>query len=80
MIMGTWAFMAPEQRADAGVDHLADIYSVGATLFAAVTEETPKDLFAAELDPSLYEVEASRRSFGRLAHTGRRTATRVLRP
>lgn len=55
MIMGTWAFMAPEQRADAkGVDHLADIYSVGATLFASVTGETPKDLFAAELDPSLY--------------------------
>ena len=56
MVMGTWAFMAPEQRADAkGVDHLADIYSVGATLFAAVTGETPKDLFAAELDPSLYK-------------------------
>ncbi len=55
MIMGTWAFMAPEQRADAkGVDHLADIYSVGATLFSSVTGQTPKDLFAAELDPSLY--------------------------
>ena len=56
MIMGTWAFMAPEQRADAkGVDHLADIYSVGATLFAAVTGQTPKDLFAAELDPGIYK-------------------------
>ena len=55
MVMGTWAFMAPEQRADAkGVDHLADIYSVGATLYAAVTGEVPKDLFAAELDPSIY--------------------------
>jgi len=56
MVMGTWAFMAPEQRADAkGVDHLADIYSVGATLFAAVTGQTPKDLFAAELDPTIYK-------------------------
>ena len=55
MVMGTWAFMAPEQRADAkGVDHLADIYSVGATLYAAVTGEVPKDLFAADLDPSIY--------------------------
>ena len=56
MVMGTWAFMAPEQRADAkGVDHLADIYSVGATLYASVTGEVPKDLFAAELDPSIYQ-------------------------
>jgi len=56
MVMGTWAFMAPEQRADAkGVDRLADIYSVGATLFAAVTGQTPKDLFAAELDPGIYK-------------------------
>jgi hypothetical protein len=48
--------MAPEQRADSkGVDHLADIYSVGATLFSAVTGQTPKDLFAAELDPTIYE-------------------------
>jgi len=55
MVMGTWAFMAPEQRADAkGVDHLADIYSAGATLYAAITSEVPKDLFAAELDPSIY--------------------------
>jgi eukaryotic-like serine/threonine-protein kinase len=56
VVMGTWAYMAPEQRADAkGVDHLADIYSAGATLFAAVTGQTPKDLFAAELDPTIYK-------------------------
>jgi serine/threonine protein kinase len=56
MIMGTWAFMAPEQRADSkGVDHLADIYSAGATLYATVTGETPKDLFASEIDPSMYK-------------------------
>ena len=52
--MGTWAFMAPEQRADAkGVDATADIYSVGATLFALVTGETPVDLFAADLNPAI---------------------------
>lgn len=55
VVMGTWAFMAPEQRADSkGVNESADIYSVGATLFAAVTGQTPKDLFAAELDPTIY--------------------------
>jgi hypothetical protein len=48
--------MAPEQRADSkGVDHLADIYSVGATLYATVTGETPKDLFASEIDPTMYK-------------------------
>lgn len=52
--MGTWAFMAPEQRADAkSVDHRADIYSAGATLFAILTATTPKDLFAIDLDPAL---------------------------
>lgn len=55
MVMGTWAYMAPEQRADAkGVDLLADIYSLGATLYAAVTSKTPKDLFAADLDHTIY--------------------------
>jgi serine/threonine protein kinase len=55
-VMGTWAFMAPEQRADAkGVDPRADIYSVGATLFAMVTGLTPPDLFAADIDPVMFE-------------------------
>ncbi len=53
-IMGTWGFMAPEQRADSkGVDVRADIYSVAATLYSCVTNETPMDLFAAELDSSM---------------------------
>lgn len=53
-VMGTWAFMAPEQRVNAkGVDHTADIYGAGATMFAMVTGQTPMDLFAADLDPQM---------------------------
>ena len=43
--LGTWFFMAPEQKRDAkSVDHRADIYSAGATLWALITGETPCDL------------------------------------
>ena len=53
-VMGTWAFMAPEQRVNAkGVDHTADLYGLGATLFAMATGQTPMDLFAADLDPEM---------------------------
>jgi eukaryotic-like serine/threonine-protein kinase len=53
-VMGTWAFMAPEQRVNAkGVDHTADLYGMGATLFAMCTGQTPMDLFAADLDPEM---------------------------
>lgn len=53
-VMGTWAFMAPEQRVNAkSVDHTADIYGAGATLFAMATGQTPMDLFAADLDPEM---------------------------
>jgi len=53
-VMGTWAFMAPEQRVNAKtVDHTADIYGTGATLFAMATGQTPMDLFAADLDPEM---------------------------
>lgn len=55
-VMGTWAFMAPEQRVNAkGVDHTADLYGTGATLFAMVTHRTPMDLFAADLDPVMLQ-------------------------
>jgi len=53
-VMGTWAFMAPEQRVNAkGVDHTADVYGMGATLFSMCTGQTPMDLFAADLDPEM---------------------------
>jgi len=48
--------MAPGQRSSAkNVDEGADIYSTGATLYALLTAQTPGDLFAADLDPTLLE-------------------------
>jgi serine/threonine protein kinase len=55
MAMGTWAYMAPEQRADAKhADHRADIYAVGATLFNLVTGREPLDLYASNLHTQLF--------------------------
>jgi serine/threonine-protein kinase len=44
VIMGTPAFMAPEQARGAKVDHRADIYSVGAILYRCLTGRLPYDL------------------------------------
>lgn len=53
-VMGTWGFMAPEQRVDAkSVDVRADIYSTGATLYSVLTGKTPVDLFVADMDKGL---------------------------
>ena len=55
-VMGTWGFMAPEQRTDAKhVDARADVYAIAATLFSLLTDRTPMDLFLAEQDASLLE-------------------------
>ena len=49
-IMGTWAYMAPEQRAGArGLDGRADIYSTGAMLVDLLTGVAPADVFMCEL-------------------------------
>jgi len=39
---GTFYFMSPEQREGGSVDHRTDIYSLGATMYAMLTGETPK--------------------------------------
>jgi len=41
VIMGTPAYMAPEQAQGTGVDHQTDIYGVGAVLFATLTGRPP---------------------------------------
>ena len=47
--LGTPWYMAPEQRANAkGVDSRADLYGVGATLYAACVGRNPPDLHAEE--------------------------------
>ena len=47
--LGTLGYVAPEQRASAKeVDHRADIYSAGATLYKMVVGEASADLFVAD--------------------------------
>jgi serine/threonine-protein kinase len=41
VIMGTPAYMAPEQAQGSGVDHRTDIYGVGAVMFVALTGRPP---------------------------------------
>jgi serine/threonine-protein kinase len=41
VIMGTPAYMAPEQAQGTGVDHRTDVYGVGAVLFVALTGRPP---------------------------------------
>ncbi len=53
-VMGTWGYMAPEQRSDAkSVDARADEYALAATLYSLLTNKTPMDLFAADRDASM---------------------------
>ena len=52
--IGTFSFMAPEQRTDTkSVDHRADIYSAGSSLFTLLTGRTSAELFVADTDDGL---------------------------
>jgi serine/threonine protein kinase len=55
-VMGTWGYMAPEQRTNAkAVDVRADVYAVGATLYTLLVDRMPMDLFAAERGDDMME-------------------------
>ncbi|MCB9675714.1 MAG: serine/threonine protein kinase [Alphaproteobacteria bacterium] len=51
-LMGTWAYMAPEQRSGDAVEPRADLYSVGATLLALLRDIEPHDLHNPESHPT----------------------------
>ncbi|HHO51965.1 MAG TPA: serine/threonine protein kinase, partial [Deltaproteobacteria bacterium] len=54
--MGSMAYMPPEQRVDASkVTHLADIYGVGASLYALLSGQSPVDLFLVDAGSPRWE-------------------------
>ncbi|MEQ1502446.1 MAG: protein kinase [Myxococcota bacterium] len=74
MSLGTLAYMPPEQQRDASkVDHRADIYAAGATLYALVTQRRPTSLLTADRDRALEVLPAEVRPIVRRAtEPGRR--------
>jgi serine/threonine protein kinase len=73
-VMGTWGYMAPEQKSNARtVDARADVYAAGATLWAILRNETPRELFMSDDEPDM------RRGIPDPAWDVIRTATRYRR-
>lgn len=55
-VMGTWGFMAPEQRVDSkGVDERADVFALGATFYNLLTNRPPTELYVADEDDEMFE-------------------------
>ncbi|MCA9491178.1 MAG: serine/threonine protein kinase [Myxococcales bacterium] len=68
MSLGTLAYMPPEQQRDASkVDHRADIYGAGATLFAMLTARRPTALIAADRERALEGLPEATRDLVRIA-------------
>ena len=54
-VLGTLAYMAPEQRAGARVDARSDVYALGAMLFTIATSRRETELFLCVDRPSLLD-------------------------
>jgi serine/threonine protein kinase len=73
MSLGTIAYMPPEQQKDASkVDHRADIYGAGASLYAMVTGRRPTPLLTGERDRALALLPEDVRAIIRRATAPRR--------
>ena len=54
-VMGTWAYMAPEQRKSAKqADARSDVYSAAATLTSLLTGQEPLDLYVEDTHPEMF--------------------------
>lgn len=53
-MMGTWGYMSPEQKSNAkSVDVRADVYALGATLWALIRDDTPPELFMSDQEAEM---------------------------
>lgn len=73
MSLGTIAYMPPEQQRDASkVDHRADLYGAGASLYAMVTGRRPTPLLTGDRDRALELLPEEVRSIIRRATSPKR--------